>query len=101
MVEGKNIYLDRGHIERMGFFTTRRVEAKSLHEAKKIAVELVKQELDEVTVLYNSPEDPPVFLIEKGQEIDSFDDCSVPGKGFSFYPDTRQVRRKNPVRRNP
>jgi hypothetical protein len=85
MVEGKNIYLNRGHVERMGFFTTRWVEAISKGEAEKMAVEFVKQELQALNVLCNSPEDPPVFVVKKVREVDSFDDFIVPGKGFTFF----------------
>lgn len=89
VVEGVNIYLNRGRIERMGFFTTRWVEALKNDEAEKSAIELVKQELETMDVLCNSPQDPPTFSIDKVREIDSFDGFMVPGKGFSFFPDKK------------
>ncbi len=87
MLEGRNIYLNRGRIERMGFFTTRWVEAISKDEAEKMAVELVNQELEALGILRNSPEDPPTFVVEKVREVDSFGDFIVPGKGFTFFQD--------------
>lgn len=87
MIEGSNVYLNRGHIERMGFFTTRRIEAMNREEAERIALEHVKQELEMLDVLCNSPETPPVFSIEQVHEVSSFGDNIVPGKGFSFYKD--------------
>jgi hypothetical protein len=87
IVEGKNIYLNRGRIERMGFFTTRWVEATDRNEAEKKAIDLVKQEVEELDVLCNSPKDPPTFLVDKVREVDSFGDARVPGKGFALFPD--------------
>ncbi|HLQ26020.1 MAG TPA: hypothetical protein VK138_09095 [Acidiferrobacterales bacterium] len=84
MVEGKNIHLNRGQ---MGFFTTRRVEAISKREAEEIAIELIKQELETLGVLCNSIGDPPTFVIEKVDEVDSFGDFVTPGKGFTLFPE--------------
>lgn len=87
VVEGKNVYLNRGQIERMGFFTTRWVEARNKQEAKKIAIEHIEHELATLEILCNSPKDPPILVVDKTQEVDSFGDNIVPGKGFTFYKD--------------
>lgn len=87
MIEGQNIYLNRGQIARMGFFTTRWVEAKNAQDAETFAVEHVKAELAKLNVLCNLPNDPPVISIEQIREVSSFGDSIVPGKGFTFYED--------------
>lgn len=87
MVEGKNVYLDRGSVQRMGFFTTRWVEASSEEKAADIAIDLVKQELRSVDAMRNNPADPPICTVEKIREVNSFEGFIVPGMGFSFYED--------------
>jgi hypothetical protein len=87
MVEGKNVYLDRGNVQRMGFFTTRWIEAFSEEGAANMAIDLVKQELRAVSGMRNDPSDPPIYTVEKIQEIDSFEGFNAPGRGFSFYED--------------
>jgi len=63
----------------------------SKDDAEKIAVQLVKKELEALDVLCNSPKDPPTFVVEKAREIDSFSDFIVPGKGFTFFQDEAKV----------
>jgi len=87
IVKGTNVYLNRGQIERMGFFANRWFEATSKQEAEELAIKDVRRELIAREILFNSPEDPPVLTVEKTQEVDSFGDNIVPGKGFTFYED--------------
>lgn len=85
MIEGKNLCLERGGLKKMGFFTTRWVEAVSAKEAERIAIGHVKNELMELGVLRNAAEDPPTFVIEKTREVVSFGDNIVPGRGFTLF----------------
>lgn len=87
MIEGKNIYMNRGQVARMGFFTTRWIEAENPHEAEMIALRHVKTELEKFNVLCNTPDDPPDILIERIKEVSSFGENFVPGSGFTFYED--------------
>jgi len=85
MVEGKNILIKRDHIERMGFLTTRWISAPNIQEAKRIAIEHVKKELDSLDILLNTLDDIPLFSVEEIREVNSFGDNLVPGSGFTFY----------------
>lgn len=83
LVEGKNIYLNRGRVVRMGLFTTRCVESDSDDQASRKAIELVIEELNTATVLQNANDDPPVFFVDSLREVDGFD--GIGNKGFSFF----------------
>lgn len=87
VVNGENIYLDMGKVERYGFFTERWVEAENPKIAADLALVHVEQELVKGNRLRNRLEDPPSLLIDEIHEVSSFGDNIVPGKGFSFYPD--------------
>jgi hypothetical protein len=89
MVEGKNIVLRGREQEKLGFFTTRWVEASNQQEAERLAIDFVNEELASLSAVGNPKDDPPKLVVEKIRKVDSFGDVPVPGKGFSFYRDDR------------
>lgn len=87
MIEGSNVFLNHGNIERMGFFTTRWIEAKTGEDAEQMGLAHVRQELESLSALCNSPADPPILSVVEVREVESFGDKIVPGKGFSLFKD--------------
>jgi hypothetical protein len=89
MIEGKNflIRID-DEIRRVGFFTTRFVEANNAAAAEGRALDLVRDELRDRVL--NERTNPPMMFIKRMDEVSSFGDRSVPGKGFSWYPEDRE-----------
>lgn len=85
VVEGANIRFRERPGARSGLFTTRRVEAKAIAEAEKLAIDLVKEELASIGATCEAGDDPPVFSTDESYEVGSFDGHIVPGKGFSLY----------------
>lgn len=86
LIHGKNFMLKfEESIKLYGFYTTRYIEAKDSELAKEYALDLIRNELREHVL--NEQANPPIMYIEEAVEIESFEGISVPGKGFTFYPD--------------
>jgi hypothetical protein len=84
-LEGGNFWLQMDDApQRMGFYTTRFVQAASVDESGKAAVGLVRS--TERLKPLNHPDDPPQILV---REIEEVDEADVPGvvSGFAFFPD--------------
>ena len=83
-VEGKNFIVKiENKIDRYGFFTTRFIEAKHAQDAEKISLDLIRDELKDVVL--NEKPDPPMLYINEIDELESFGDHLVPGKGFTWF----------------
>ena len=84
LIHGENflIRLD-GKIKRLGFYTTRYVEAEDTKLAEFKAVEFIQNDLDQIVL--NSHENPPMLYAEDIKELKSFEGISPPGTGYSFY----------------
>lgn len=86
MVEGVNFLIRvENDIEKLGFFTTRFVEAKDEQEAENLAMDILRRELK--TLVQNEESDTPMMFVETIEEIDSLPDPDRPGTGFAWYPD--------------
>jgi len=72
-----------GRPKRMGFFTTRFVEAKNPDEAELAAVDLLRSE-GKLKPL-NDPSDSPRVFASEIEEIEESD--IPPVGGFAFFPD--------------
>jgi len=84
VVEGNNyktVVSDKP--QKLGFHTTRFVEAKDYIAAKMKALELVVEELDHI--IFSNPETAPDIDVSLLIEIESFGDCEVPGSGFTWH----------------
>ncbi len=86
LIHGTNFALkdaDTRKITKLGFYTTRWVEARDAGSAEDIAIKLIRKELN--SLVFNDRSDPPVMYIEKIYELEAFGDHLVPGKGFTWY----------------
>lgn len=98
LFHGKNFQIENeGKLIKRGFFTTRFIEAKNKKEAGQNAIRMAWKELQ--TSPDNS-KDPATIEVEEIDELESFGDIPVPGKGFTFYivdekaPNKKQRRKK-------
>jgi hypothetical protein len=87
MVEGTNFWLNIDEPTKTGFFTARYVEARDQTMAIERALELINEELKSKIVILNDADDPPKMEVSEIVELNSFAECDVPGRGFTFYPD--------------
>ena len=88
MVEGANFLITfDDEPTKLGFFTTRYVEARDAREAETKAMEMLRVELADF--VQNDVADSPVMFLEDIAEVDSFLDCPTPDPGFSWFPDDK------------
>ena len=71
---------------KLGFFTTRYVEATDAREAETKAMDMLRVELADF--VQNDVADSPVMFLEDIAEIDSLLDCPT-DTGFSWFPDDK------------
>ena len=86
-IHGRNLFLSLdGKPERMGFYTSRVVEAATPSDARTSALASVEQDLKERGTDWTNSDWAPDLEIEELEEIDS--DFDGPDKiGFCFYID--------------
>jgi hypothetical protein len=88
MLEGRNFLFNSDEGRKvMGFYTTRFVEAENPKEAENLSVELIKNDSKLKDSVLNERSDPPEIYLESIDELESFGGNSVPGNGYTFYPD--------------
>ena len=86
MLKGCNFRIElEGVVQRLGFYTTRWVEANNPEEAEMQAVALVKNDGDLRVAVRNKPEDLPTIHLDEIIEVADFENIQVPGAGYSFY----------------
>jgi hypothetical protein len=85
-VRGQNclVKLD-GKAEKVGFYTTRFVEAKDDNEAEEKAIAALRNDPTLLERLLNEKSDTPMLFVEEIAELESFEGLTLPGTGFSFY----------------
>ena len=83
-INGQNFWLEwEGEPRKLGFYTTRFVEAGNEEEAELAAVQLIRDDSKLKGVL-NEKRDPPLIHVENIEE--SHDrDPEYPNTGFVFY----------------
>ena len=88
---GENFRLTmEGRVMKLGFLTTRLVEAKDEAQAELRAVQLIREDQKLAGVL-NERADPPVIHCESIEKVAPFDPASVVQLGFTFYPEEAQT----------
>ena len=86
---GQNFLFDvNGKPERLGFYTTRFVEAADEKAAEENAISILRDDPTLKQCTLNEKTDAPMLFVEEITEVDSFNGLNVPGAGFSFYPET-------------
>ena len=74
-----------GKSTRIGFFTTRVVQANNRDGAELLAVDLIRNDKWLRGAVANSPTDPPMIFAKEIEELEGGDIPDV-GAGFSFFP---------------
>lgn len=74
--------------ERLGFFTTRCVEAVDAGAAKEVALDLVADELRGKKMIQNAAENPPTLTISEVRILEPSESMPL-GKGFTFFPEEK------------
>ena len=87
LVRGDNFWLNlEGENQKLGFYTTRFVEAQNEDEAEEKAIALLRNDPKLRSGVLNEQSDSPVMFAEEIVELNSFDGLKIPGTGFIFYP---------------
>src|SRR5262249_24035175 len=85
-LNGRNFLMEAdGQPKKMGFYTTRFVEAETPENAENIAVELVRNDAELRKAVKNEKPDPPTIYAEEIALLQSFEGILVPGTGYTFY----------------
>jgi hypothetical protein len=94
-INGRNFLTEIGGLpKKLGFFTTRDVEAVDQQQAVAIAMQLMRGS-DKLRALVRNPaSDPPQMFVEEVVAIDRVDP-SKPVPGFSFYDDVDEEEPAN------
>lgn len=93
-LNGRNFWMkvDR-QPKRMGFYTTRFVEADLPEEAESLAVQLIRKDTKLQKVVHNKKSDPPMIYLEGIALLKSFKGIKLPGTGYVFYEEKRRIRK--------
>lgn len=88
MLEGRNFIVATGDgIRRLGFLTTRHVEAVSGEAAGERAIREVRRDPEITRRMRNPPDDPLQITVQRLIQVQSFAADSSPELGYIFYAD--------------
>ena len=88
ILNGRNFKIESdGKLQKVGFYTTRWVQAETPQAAELEAIDLVRQDSSLKVAIRNLSDDPPMIYLDALSQIESFDGISLPGSGYSFYQD--------------
>jgi len=86
IIEGTNLLININDIAtKVGFFATRVVECSNKFSAENIAIKLISDELDKISL--NNNDDPPSLFISEVCEVGMFDYIFKKPAGFTWYKD--------------
>ena len=86
-MNGRNFLTEiDGVSKKLGFYTTRDVEAADQQQAVAAAIQLMRASDKLRTLVRNPAEDPPQMFVDEVVAIEKIDQ-SKPVPGFSFYDD--------------
>ena len=89
-VHGENFLVNHDGVEeKLGFYTTRFLEAQNEEAAEYAVMDMLRDELAELVL--NDKSDTPMMYAEEVDELDSFAGFSVPGGGFTFYTNKKEA----------
>lgn len=92
LLRGENFFINVDDArQRLGFYTTRYVEATDESEAEARAVDLLRQDARLREAVQNDPSDPPMLFAEEIDELDSFDGIESLTPGLAFFDDESSV----------
>jgi hypothetical protein len=85
LIRGENFLMRLDSIkQKLGFYTTRFVEASDEEEAEYAVMDLLRVEL--ASGVLNQETDTPMMYAEEIEELRSFDGHPFPGTGLAFFP---------------
>ena len=86
LIEGRNLLVRiEGEKQKVGFYTTRIVEARNSSDAGKVAIDLILQNSLMKNELLNESNDAPIIDVDKVERIYDLDRLDEKPPGFSFY----------------
>jgi hypothetical protein len=86
LVRGENFLMNLENADRkLGFFTTRFVEAEDSEQAEFAAMETLRADRSLSGQVLNDRSDPPMMYADEIEELESFDGYSAPGTGLAFF----------------
>jgi hypothetical protein len=86
VLRGENFWMSfDGAAQRLGFYTTRFVEAADQAEAEHRAVDMLRRDAKLHGKVLNDKSDPPLIFAEEIEELDSFDGVESMTPGLAFY----------------
>lgn len=89
-LNGQNFWLRmNGTPKRLGFFTTRYVEASNAQEAELLAVQLIRDD-PELRPVINEHSDPPKVFAEEIVQV-AVPSHNRPNTGYTFYPEETEA----------
>ena len=82
LLNGENFLMTySGQTKRMGFFTTRFVEATNEAEAETVAVSLLRQDENLRGNVLNTADDPPMIYVDEVEQVNGLQQA----QGFTFF----------------
>jgi CO dehydrogenase/acetyl-CoA synthase gamma subunit (corrinoid Fe-S protein) len=88
LIRGENFLINLDGVnQKVGFYTTRFVEAGNEAAAEHAAMDVLRGDPELVKGVLNEKVDPPMMYAEEVEELESFEGLRVAGTGFAFYPD--------------
>jgi hypothetical protein len=91
LVRGENFLIDLdGECQKVGFYTTRFVEAEDEEGAELAAMDALRGDPKLTKGVLNAKTDPPLMYAEEVEEVGSFEGLPAAGMGFAFYPQEEQ-----------
>lgn len=88
LLRGENFFLRVSEeVKRMGFYTTRFIEATDEGQAEQQAVELLRGDEKLKNAILNDRSDPPMLFAEEIEEIGTFEGIENPSHGLVFFED--------------
>lgn len=86
MIHGQNFLMEvDGTRQRMGFYTHVFVEANDSDDSEIRAVDVLRLDSKLRDGVLNEPDDRPTMSVEEIEQVESFDDCTLPRTGLVFY----------------
>ena len=89
LLNGQNSLLDfEGVPRKLGFYTTRFVDAVNAEDAESAAVDSICEDAALKGNVLNDRNDPPMIYADEVEELDRSDTDGSMGTGFSWYVET-------------
>ena len=90
MIEGRNFLINvDGKNQKLGFYTTRWVEANNEHDAERFAIEIIRNDPKLNSNTLNKKTDPPLMHASEVKDIGLFEG-DEPTPGYVFFPEDEE-----------